>query len=273
LKYTGQLDLVWNMPFAGQINAISVNPAGNIIVTGKNTTSGDFLTGMYDSEQNEIWLSSYSGGAALVNSEMTIDANGIAYISGMVSDSAAALYKFVVITYDESGVVTPFIELDAYDSASRVDGIVVDSVGNVYLANDYGSRYGASELVSKYSPEGVLLWDTTAWNYYYQHGTGGMAIDANVLVFERVREEVRNGKTVRAAIEAGFAKAFRTIVDANVTTFIAAIVLFQFGTGPIKGFAITLCIGIAASMFTAVFVSRTIFDSVMSRKKMERLSI
>ncbi len=103
--------------------------------------------------------------------------------------------------------------------------------------------------------------------------TVGMAIDANVLVFERIREEIRVGKTVRAAIEAGFAKAFRTIVDANVTTFIAAIVLFQFGTGPIKGFAITLCIGIAASMFTAVFVSRTTFDTVMSRRKIERLSI
>lgn len=103
--------------------------------------------------------------------------------------------------------------------------------------------------------------------------TVGMAIDANVLVFERIREEIRLGKTVRAAIDAGFAKAFRTIVDANVTTFIAAIVLFQFGTGPIKGFAITLCIGIAASMFTAVFVSRTTFDTFMSRKKIERLSI
>jgi preprotein translocase subunit SecD len=103
--------------------------------------------------------------------------------------------------------------------------------------------------------------------------TVGMAIDANVLVFERIREEIRVGKTVRAAIEAGFAKAFRTIVDANVTTFIAAIVLFQFGTGAIKGFAITLCIGIAASMFTAVFVSRTTFDTVMSRRKIERLSI
>ncbi|GJL79197.1 MAG: protein translocase subunit SecD [Nitrospinaceae bacterium] len=103
--------------------------------------------------------------------------------------------------------------------------------------------------------------------------TVGMAIDANVLVFERIREELRNGKTVRAAIEAGFAKAFRTIVDANITTFIAAVVLFQFGTGPIKGFAITLCIGIAASMFTAVFVSHSIFDSVMSRKKITRLSI
>ena len=103
--------------------------------------------------------------------------------------------------------------------------------------------------------------------------TVGMAIDANVLIFERIREELRLGKTVRAAIDSGYQKAFRTIVDANVTTFIAAIVLFQFGTGPIKGFAITLCIGIAASMFTAVFVSRTIFDSSMNHKKLENLSI
>ncbi len=103
--------------------------------------------------------------------------------------------------------------------------------------------------------------------------TVGMAIDANVLIFERIREETRVGKTVRAAIDAGFAKAFSTIVDANLTTFIASVVLFQFGTGPVKGFAITLCIGIAASMFTAVFVSRAAFDIVMSRKKITRLSI
>ena len=103
--------------------------------------------------------------------------------------------------------------------------------------------------------------------------TVGMAIDANVLIFERIREEVRLGKTARAAIDAGYAKALSTIVDANITTFIAAVVLFQFGTGPIKGFAITLCIGIAASMFTAVFVSRTIFDIFMSRKKVANLSI
>ena len=103
--------------------------------------------------------------------------------------------------------------------------------------------------------------------------TVGMAIDANVLVFERVREEIRIGKTVRAAIDGGFSKAFRTIVDANITTFIAAVVLFQFGTGPIKGFAITLCIGIAASMFTAVFVSRAIFDGTMSQRKLDKLSI
>ncbi len=103
--------------------------------------------------------------------------------------------------------------------------------------------------------------------------TVGIAIDANVLVFERIREEIKIGKTVRAAIDAGFSKAFRTIVDANITTFIAAVVLFQFGTGPIKGFAITLCIGVAASMFTSVFVSRAIFDGTMSQVKLDKLSI
>jgi preprotein translocase subunit SecD len=97
--------------------------------------------------------------------------------------------------------------------------------------------------------------------------TIGMAVDANVLVFERIREELTQGKSVLSAISSGFSRAFRTILDANVTTIIAAIFLFQFGTGPIRGFAITLIIGIAASMFTAVFVSRLIFDITLSKKK------
>jgi preprotein translocase subunit SecD len=104
--------------------------------------------------------------------------------------------------------------------------------------------------------------------------TIGMAVDANVLVFERIREELSTGKSVLSSISTGFKRAFRTILDANVTTIIAAIFLFQFGTGPIRGFAITLIIGITASMFTAVFVSRTIFDvSFSKRKKREKLSI
>jgi preprotein translocase subunit SecD len=90
--------------------------------------------------------------------------------------------------------------------------------------------------------------------------TLGMAIDSNVLVFERIREELRDGKTVRAAIENGFARAFGTIIDTHMTTIIAALFLFQFGTGPIKGFAVTLLIGLFASVFTAFFVSRVIFD-------------
>lgn len=104
--------------------------------------------------------------------------------------------------------------------------------------------------------------------------TVGMAVDANVLVFERIREELSSGKTVLNSIASGFSRAFRTILDANVTTIIAAIFLFQFGTGPIRGFAVTLIIGISASMFTAVFVSRLIFDILHSkRKKREKLSI
>jgi preprotein translocase subunit SecD len=90
--------------------------------------------------------------------------------------------------------------------------------------------------------------------------TLGMAVDSNVLVFERIREELRDGKTVRAAIDNGFSRAFGTIIDTHMTTIISALFLFQFGTGPIKGFAVTLLMGLLASVFTAFFVSRVIFD-------------
>src|SRR5690606_31463565 len=103
--------------------------------------------------------------------------------------------------------------------------------------------------------------------------TIGMAVDANVLVFERIREELRAGKRIRAAIEAGYDRAFRTIMDSNLTTLISAIVLAQFGTGPIKGFAITLGIGILANLFTAVFVTRLIYDMVTARRQLKSLSI
>ncbi len=104
--------------------------------------------------------------------------------------------------------------------------------------------------------------------------TIGMAVDANVLIFERIREELEVGKTVKSAIEAGFGRAFGTILDANLTTLIAALFLFQFGTGPVKGFAVTLSIGILASMFTAVFVSRTLYMIILAGKdRVESLSI
>ena len=103
--------------------------------------------------------------------------------------------------------------------------------------------------------------------------TVGMAVDANVIIFERVREELRKGKTPKAAIEAGYDRALTTIIDANVTTVIAALVLYQFGTGPIKGFATVLFWGILISMFTAVFITRTIFSAYTSRKGITTLSI
>ena len=103
--------------------------------------------------------------------------------------------------------------------------------------------------------------------------TVGMSIDSNVIIFERIREELRKGKTPKAAIQAGYDRALTTIIDANVTTVIAALVLYQFGTGPIKGFATVLFWGILISMFTAVYVTRTIFNSITSRKGITSLSI
>ncbi len=103
--------------------------------------------------------------------------------------------------------------------------------------------------------------------------TIGMAVDANVIIFERIREELTIGKPPRAAIDAGYNRATLTILDANVTTLIAAVVLFQFGTGPVKGFAVTLSLGVIASMFTALIFTRVVFEMYFSGRKVNNISI
>ena len=103
--------------------------------------------------------------------------------------------------------------------------------------------------------------------------TIGIAVDANVLIYERIREELRLGKTPRAAIDTGYERATITIMDANVTSAIAALVLYEFGTGPVKGFAVTLFFGLAANMFTAIFVTRVIFDYLLTERRVKELSI
>ena len=103
--------------------------------------------------------------------------------------------------------------------------------------------------------------------------TVGMAVDANVLIFERIREEIRNGNSPQASIHAGYEKAFSTITDANVTTLLAAIVLFSLGTGPVKGFAVTLSIGIITSMFTAIVGTRSIVNLIYGGRNVQKLSI
>lgn len=101
----------------------------------------------------------------------------------------------------------------------------------------------------------------------------GMAVDSNVLMFERMRDELRAGKTPRAAVDSGYHKAFWTIFDSHVTTLITAAVLFQFGTGPIKGFAVTLSLGVAINLFTALIGTKTVFDIINSRREVKKLSI
>jgi len=103
--------------------------------------------------------------------------------------------------------------------------------------------------------------------------TIGMAVDANVLINERIREELRAGRAVRSAIEAGYKNALPAILDSNITTFLSGVILFQFGTGPVKGFAVTLCIGILTTVVTAVYMTRVYYDYRMSARKLERISI
>jgi len=103
--------------------------------------------------------------------------------------------------------------------------------------------------------------------------TIGMAVDANVLLSERIREELRAGKTARAAIESGYERALPAILDSNVTTFLAGIILFQFGSGPVKGFAVTLCVGILSTVFTAVLGTRTVYDYLLNTRRVQTLSI
>jgi preprotein translocase subunit SecD len=98
-------------------------------------------------------------------------------------------------------------------------------------------------------------------------------VDANILIFERIKEELRLGKTVRSAVDAGFDRVFTTIIDTNITTLIGAAVLYQIGTGPVRGFAVTLGVGLVANLFSAVFVSRTLFTLALQRLEVERLSI
>lgn len=142
----------------------------------------------------------------------------------------------------------------------RVGGVIADIalIFNIIILAGALAYFGATLTLPGIA--GIIL-------------TIGMAVDANVLVFERIREEIRNGKTVRSAVESGFGKAFLTIIDANVTTLIAALVLFQFGTGPVKGFAVTLSIGILASLFTSIFVSRTLFNWYLGRRRVTELNI
>jgi len=100
-----------------------------------------------------------------------------------------------------------------------------------------------------------------------------MAVDANVLIFERIREELRLGKPVRMAVDQGYDRAFSAIFDGNLTTVLSAVFLFQFGTGPIKGFAVTLIVGLCISMITAIYVTRLVFESYLSANPVEELSI
>ncbi|HVO91764.1 MAG TPA: protein translocase subunit SecD, partial [Terriglobales bacterium] len=103
--------------------------------------------------------------------------------------------------------------------------------------------------------------------------TVGMSVDANILILERMREELRLGKRARSAIEAGYDRAWSAILDSNITLFLSGVIMFQFGTGPIRGFAVTLCLGIVTTLITSVFATRVVYDWSVSRKQLVTVSV
>ncbi len=163
---------------------------------------------------------------------------------GIVSSAAAALavVLFMLIYY-------------------RLSGLIADVALGLNLLILLAAMAGFHATLTLPGIAGVVL-------------TIGMAVDTNILIFERIREELRGGKTVRAAIDSGFARAFRTVIDTHVTVLVSAAILYQFGTGPVKGFAVTLAIGLLASLFTAVFFTRLVFDLMYMRsRRVESISI
>lgn len=209
----------------------------------------------------------------MVNDEIP---NGKAFISGnFTSESASNLAALirggalpVNLVEKQTSAIGPTLGLDSLktslDAAKigillvllfmllyyRVPGLVANIALIIYILIVVFVLIGLNATLTLPGVAGLIL------------GVG-MAVDANVIIFERLKEELRNGKTIRSSIDSGFSKALRTILDANITTFIAAIVLYYFGLGPIQGFAVTLMVGILASMFTAVFVTKYLLKLIV----------
>jgi preprotein translocase subunit SecD len=188
------------------------------------------------------------------------------------------------ITYLEERSVGPSLGADSIRSGvtAAVVGMVAVLVFMLVYYRGAGVNADVALIMNLIILLGFLGWSTVAGVNVALTLPGiagviltvGMGVDSNVLIFERIREELRNGKTPPSAVDQGFSHAWITIVDTHVTTIVSAAILFIFGTGPVKGFATTLTFGLLANLFTAVFVSRTIFDWVLSRKQRgEALSI
>jgi len=193
--------------------------------------------------------------AELASSEVTLAVVSTTLAVCAVFVPIAFLEGMVGVWFYEFGLVVVFMAV--FYQLSGLIAIVAMILNTVYVI---AALAGFGATLTLPGIAGLVL-------------TIGMAVDANVLIFERIREELRNQRSVRQSVQMGYDRAFRTILDANLTTLISAVFLFQFGTGPIKGFAVTLSVGLIANMFTAVLFTRMIFDFMLGRGKVERLSI
>lgn len=258
-------------------------PEVSIAFDSRGARQFERITGEYTKRRMAIVLDNMVYSAPTINDRIS---GGRAVINGMASveearDLAVALRAGAMpapVEVLEERTVGPTLGSDSIEMGYRAGllglGLVLAFMAVYYrksgLIADAALLFNVPIILAVLAGFGATL---TLPGIFGLVLTLGMAVDANVLIFERIREELRAGKTPKAAVSAGFGRAFWTIFDSNLTTLITALVLYQFGSGPIRGFAVTLSVGIISSMFTAIFFSRVVFDVAMAGRRTEKLSI
>ncbi len=256
-------------------------PMVSLKFDARGTRRFAYITGNHIGERLAIVLDGKVQSAPRINEKIP---SGEAVISGRFSQQEAQDLAMVLragalpapITIEEERTVGPTLGKDSIER-----GIKAVVTGGILVIVFIALYYLICGLIANFALALNLVFILGALSYFKATLTLpgiagivltlGIAIDANVLIFERIREELRIGRSVRSSIAAGYRKAFVTILDSNITTLIVALILFQFGSGPVRGFATTLSLGIIASLFTALFVSRTFFDLLTLKLKISRL--
>ena len=258
-------------------------PGVSMTLDNKGTALFRKITGQNIGRQLAIVLDNMVASAPVIRDRIP---TGSATITGLTFDAEARDLAIILRTGQLPADVRIVEERTVGPSLGR------DSIAGGMRAGIVGALIVILFMLIYYRGSGLIAISTLMLNMFFLFAglaalrgtltlpgiagivlTVGMAVDANVLIFERIREELRAGKAVRQAVEMGFDRAWRTILDANLTTLISALVLYKFGTGPIRGFATTLMIGIAANLYTAVFVGRMVFEAILARRARRTLSI
>ncbi|MDM7916989.1 MAG: protein translocase subunit SecD [Candidatus Eisenbacteria bacterium] len=258
-------------------------PGVSMTMTNKGASTFRKVTGANIGRQLAIVLDNKVASAPVIQDRIP---TGQAQITGRFSDAEA---KDLAIVLRAGALPAP---VRIVEERTVGPSLGKDSVASGVRAGIVGSIIVVLFMLIYYRGSGMIAVLTLLLNMFFLFAglaalrgtltmpgiagivlTVGMAVDANILVFERIREELRAGKSSRLAVENGFDRAWRTILDSNLTTLISSLILFRFGTGPIKGFAITLGIGLIANMYTAVFVARMIFETFLARRQAKSISI
>ncbi|WP_425446026.1 protein translocase subunit SecD [Dethiothermospora halolimnae] len=216
------------------------NAISSPVVSSKITNGQARITGQKDIEEASRLANLIRAGALPVEMK-ELESSVIGPTLGLESLDKSVFAAMI-------GIILIFLFMIVF---YRIPGLIADIALTIFILIILGVMIGIGVKLTLPGIAGLIL-------------SIGMAVDANVVIFERIKEEIRSGKTIRASVDAGFKRALSTVLDANITTLIAGIVLYNFGTGPIKGFGVTLMIGIIASMITAVFITRLMLKLVVT---------